>query len=431
MRLHRRPRRKLGTAVRHGQCLTKARRVSTRSRSADRTQSLGAVIGAGASLDGSNVTSPRSSRSSILAGAVCRRDPKPDFADKEIDRVRQTWLAGIAQEKTRPNGVANRVLPPLLYGEGHPYAIPFSGSGDEASIKALEREDLVAFHRDFIRPDNATLIVVGDTTLKEIVPLLEKLCHWQAPEKNARLEVRKAPADEAARVHDRPDRRGAGHILVGQVVNPTGDPKALDFDIANGVLGGEFSSRLNMKLREEKQWAYGAYSYAIGAKGQRPWIASAAVQIDKTADSIRELQSDIAQYASTARPQATRRSPRSSSQRAQPARVVRNRRRGDGCDRRHRALRPSRQLRRDPEGAHRSGGRRRGARRRRHAQARGADLGGGGRSVEDRGAGASAETRRRDRARRGRQDAPLSTARCARSAMLRAHRFIRQQSSRA
>ncbi|MBB5207744.1 M16 family metallopeptidase [Chiayiivirga flava] len=271
---------------------------------ADRTQSLGAVIGAGASLDGSNVyvsaLKPQLDPSLSLFADVIR---KPDFADKEIDRVRQTWLAGIAQEKTRPNGVANRVLPPLLYGKGHPYAIPFSGSGDEASIKALERDDLVAFHRDFIRPDNATLIVVGDTTLKEIVPLLEKhFADWKAPEK-------KLPVIEVAKVELQPkprvfliDQPGAvqANILVGQVVNPTGDPKALDFDIANGVLGGEFSSRLNMKLREEKQWAYGAYSYAIGAKGQRPWIASAAVQIDRTADSIRELQTDIAQFASNA-----------------------------------------------------------------------------------------------------------------------------------
>src|SRR3546814_1652365 len=89
---------------------------------------------------------------------------------KEIDRVRQTWLAGIKQEKSRPNGVALRLLPPLIYGAGHPYAIPFSGSGSEASIAALTRDDLLRYHHDFIRPDNATLIVVGDTTLAQITP---------------------------------------------------------------------------------------------------------------------------------------------------------------------------------------------------------------------------------------------------------------------
>lgn len=273
---------------------------------ADRTQRLGAVIGSGASLDGSNVyvsaLTPQLDASLSLFADVIR---KPDFADKEIDRVRQTWLAGIAQEKTRPNGVANRVLPPLLYGKGHPYAIPFSGSGDEASIKALERDDLVAFHRDFIRPDNATLIVVGDTTLKDIVPLLEKhFADWKAPSKAMpSIDVAKVDLPKANRVFliDQPGAVQA-NILVGQVVNSTSDPKALDFDLANGVLGGEFTSRLNMKLREEKQWAYGAYSYAIGAKGQRPWIASVPVQIDRTDDAIRELQTDIGQFARNEKP---------------------------------------------------------------------------------------------------------------------------------
>ena len=72
------------------------------------------------------------------------------------------------------------MLPPLLYGEGHAYAIPFTGSGTEASIASLTRDDLVAYHRDWVRPENATLVVVGDTTLAEILPLLEKhLGDWK------------------------------------------------------------------------------------------------------------------------------------------------------------------------------------------------------------------------------------------------------------
>src|SRR5690606_40177319 len=84
-----------------------------------------------------------------------------------------TWIANIAQEKARPQTAALRVLPPLLYGEGHPYAMPFTGSGTEASIAALTRDDLVDFHRAQMRPEGATLVVVGDTTLAATVPLLE------------------------------------------------------------------------------------------------------------------------------------------------------------------------------------------------------------------------------------------------------------------
>ena len=268
---------------------------------ADRAQMLGANLGSGASLDGSNVylsalKGQLAPSLDLLADVVLR----PDFADKEIDRVRKAWLAGIAQEKTRPNGVANRLLPPLMYGEGHPYAIPFSGTGDEASITALTRDDLVDFHRDMIRPDNATIVVVGDTTLKEILPLLEqRFGKWKTPRSRLELaEVKPVDLPQSPRVFlvDQPGAVQA-NILVGQVVDSTMDPTVLDFDLANGVLGGKFSSRLNMKLREEKQWAYGAYSFTSAARGQRPWIAYAPVQIDKVAEALVEMKNDIAAFA--------------------------------------------------------------------------------------------------------------------------------------
>ena len=273
---------------------------------ADRAQALGANLGAGASLDGSNVflsalTDKLEPSLDLFADVILR----PDFSDKEIERVRQAWLAGIRQEKTRPNGVANRLLPPLLYGEGHPYAIPFSGTGNEESIASLKRDELVAFHRDIIRPDNATIIVVGDTTLAKVMPMLEaRFGKWKAPRSALKLpKVESVTLPAAPRVFlvDQPGAVQA-NILVGQVVNSTMDPAALDFDLANGVLGGKFTSRLNMKLREEKQWAYGAYSYASGAKGQRPWIAYAAVQIDKTDEAIVEMRNDIAAFATNAQP---------------------------------------------------------------------------------------------------------------------------------
>ena len=273
---------------------------------ADRAQALGANVGAGASLDGSNVylsaLSDKLGPSLDLFADVILR---PDFSDKEIERVRQAWLAGIRQEKTRPNGVANRLLPPLMYGEGHPYAIPFSGTGSEESITSLKRDDLVEFHRDIIRPDNATIIVVGDTTLEQIMPQLEaRFGKWKTPRSRLMLpKVGNVALPDAPRVFlvDQPGAVQA-NILVGQVINSTMDPAALDFDLANGVLGGKFTSRLNMKLREEKQWAYGAYSYASGAKGQRPWIAYAPVQIDKTAEAIVEMRDDITLFATNARP---------------------------------------------------------------------------------------------------------------------------------
>ena len=276
---------------------------------ADRAEGLGANIGSSASLEDSTVylsaiKDQLPASLDLLADVVLR----PDFADKEIERVRTAWIAGIQQEKTRPNGVAMRLLPPLIYGAGHPYAIPLSGTGTEDSIKALTRADLVDFHHDFVRPDNATVIVVGDTDLKTIVPMLEaRFGKWKAPE--AALELTKispVALPEATRVYliDQPGAIQA-NILVGQAVNSTMDPKALDFDLANGVLGGKFSSRLNMKLREEKQWSYGAYSFASASKGQRAWLGFAPVQIDKTAEAITEMSKDIAGFATGTQPVTT------------------------------------------------------------------------------------------------------------------------------
>ncbi|UHQ23612.1 insulinase family protein [Lysobacter sp. 5GHs7-4] len=271
-----------------------------------RKEALGAELGAGANLDSASISlsalKDKLDPSLDLFADVVRR---PRFDAAEIERVRATWLAGIKQEKARPQTAALRVLPPLLYGEGHAYSIPFTGSGTEAAIASLTREDLVAFHRDWLQPDKVRIVVVGDTTLKDIVPRLEQRFGDWKPAANA-------PALPVVATVSRPqaprvflvDQPGAiqSNVYVGEVVPPTGDAGSIDFDFANGVLGGEFSSRLNMNLREDKHWAYGSYSGASYTKGQRPWIASAAVQSDKTAESIKELKREIESFVSAQAP---------------------------------------------------------------------------------------------------------------------------------
>jgi zinc protease len=269
---------------------------------ANRAESLGANVGAGSSLDGGNAylsaLKENLDPSLALFADMLRR---PQFDQAEIDRIKASWIAGIAQEKARPNIVALRVLPPLVYGEGHPYAMPATGSGTEASIAALTRADLVDFHRDRVRPENATLIVVGDTTLEQVVPLLEKhFGDWRGegapPAPPVLAEV---PVPDKPRVFliDQPGAVQA-NIFAAQLVPSTKDAGATVFDIANGVIGGDFTARLNMNLREDKHWSYGARSSASGALGQRPWLASAPVQIDKTAEAMAEMRREIAEFAS-------------------------------------------------------------------------------------------------------------------------------------
>jgi zinc protease len=260
----------------------------------------GAQLGTGTGLDTATIAlsalKERLDPSLALLADVTLR---PGFSEAEIERVRRQWLAGISQEKTRPQSIAYRVLPPLLYGPGHAYAIPFTGSGTAESVAALSREDLVGFHREWLRPDNVRIIVVGATTLAEIVPLLEKhFGRWEAPEAPLpEKNLSAAPRPESPRVFlvDQPGALQA-NIMAGLLVNSTADETALDFDIANGVLGGNFTSRLNMNLREAKGWSYGVGSFALSARGQRPWIVSAPVDIQYTTESILELQREIAAF---------------------------------------------------------------------------------------------------------------------------------------
>ena len=109
----------------------------------------------------------------------------------------------------------------------------------------------------------------------------------------------KVARPEKARVYliDQPGAVQA-NIMAGEVMPSTRDPGAVKLEMSNDVLGGSFTSRLNMNLREDTHWSYGARTMLLGAQGQRPWIAMAPVQIDKTADSIKEMQREFADYGS-------------------------------------------------------------------------------------------------------------------------------------
>ncbi|HSR66160.1 MAG TPA: pitrilysin family protein, partial [Xanthomonadaceae bacterium] len=271
-----------------------------------KVESLGAAMGAGASLDGASVylsALKENLAPSLQLFSTMLRQPR--FDQKDIDRVKAQWIAGIAQEKAQPQTAALRVLPPLLFGGGHPYGVPFTGSGTEQQIGALKRGDLLAYQHAWVRPEHATVIVVGDTTLAEIVPMLDRaLGDWKgegAAQAAVAIPAVARPTRPRVFLIDQPGAVQA-NIFAGELVPSTKDPGAVKFGMANAVIGGMFSSRLNMNLREDKHWAYGAYTFAPGALGQRPWLAFAPVQIDRTADSLKEMQREIGDYASGRRP---------------------------------------------------------------------------------------------------------------------------------
>ncbi|MGF1463033.1 MAG: M16 family metallopeptidase [Maricaulaceae bacterium] len=223
----------------------------------------------------------------------------PGFREEDIERYRARALAQIQQEKSQPQTIAFRILPPLMFGEDHAYGVPLTGSGTPESIQAITREDLVDFHQTWMRPDNMTLLVVGDTTLDEILPLLEDAFgDWKAPKTplpKKNLATVDLPNENQVFLVDQPGSPQSV-ILAGHVGPTKSDYDEIAVNAANTALGGSFNSRINLNLREDKGWSYGSRSFLLDARGQQPWIVSAPVQTDKTIDSIKEIQAELAGY---------------------------------------------------------------------------------------------------------------------------------------
>jgi len=262
-------------------------------RAEDLSATLLSTANADAALIGINALKSRLAPSLDLFADVLLH---PSFPEAELARLKQQRLAAIQQEKSQPVGILTRLYPQLLYGSGHAYSNPRSGNGTEASVSALTRDDLQRFYARWVRPDNAQLLVVGDTTLAEIKPLLEaRLAGWRAP-----ADAKPTKNLDTVALPSKPrvflvNKTGAAQTLVSALLlaPPKSDADDVAVMVANNTLGGLFLSRLNMNLREDKHWSYGASSQLGSARGQRPFLAYAPVQTDKTAESIREIDREL------------------------------------------------------------------------------------------------------------------------------------------
>jgi zinc protease len=203
-------------------------------------------------------------------------------------------IAGIQREKVTPIQMALRVFPKILYGTEHAYGNPLTGSGTELTMASIKRDDLIKFHKTWFKPNNATLIVVGATTMNEIKPKLEKLFKdWKSgdvPKKNiAKVEQQ---SKSTVYIVDKPGAQQS-ILFAGHVSLPKSNPDELAITMMNDALGGAFTSRVNMNLREDKHWSYGASTMFFGARGQRPFFTYASVQTDKTKESMVEVVKEL------------------------------------------------------------------------------------------------------------------------------------------
>ncbi|HUE00086.1 MAG TPA: pitrilysin family protein [Bryobacteraceae bacterium] len=261
----------------------------------DEAASLGAQLRSYSDLDTSTVS---------LSALKSNLDPSldlyadvilhPAFPETDFRRQQKQQIAAIEREKVTPVSMALRVFPGLLYGPQHAYGNPLTGSGTQASVAKLSREDLVKFHETWFKPNHATLIVVGDTTAGELKPKLESLFDgWK--EGNVPVKNIAAVAYQPKPVVYLLDRPGSmqSTILAGEVAPPRNNPDEIGIEAMNDILGGTFGARINMNLREDKHWSYGARTLLWDARGQRPFIVFAPVETDKTKESLAEIDKEL------------------------------------------------------------------------------------------------------------------------------------------
>lgn len=261
----------------------------------ERLQLLGASLNTTSDLDYSyvnlNTLKPSLDPSLDLMADVVLN---PSFPETDFNRLKNQQISQINNEKKNPQTMVMRVMPKYLYGEDHPYGMPLTGTGEEESVQAMTLDDVRGFYGRWLKPNNATIVVTGDITMDELVAKLEKrFGKWGKGDvpKKVIPEVKTANNGKIFLI-DRPESQQT-MIMAGYLTKPYGQMDEAAIEQMNNVLGGDFTSRINMNIREDKHWAYGAGSGIMGTRGQRPFFVFAPVQTDKTKESIQEVTKEV------------------------------------------------------------------------------------------------------------------------------------------
>lgn len=210
---------------------------------------------------------------------------RPSFAASELELLRTQTLSALALERSQPAAIASRTFARALYGE-HPYG----RRPEEASVRSITRDDLVAFHAAHVRPAGALVVVAGALDPLEALALAQSAFGgWEgrAPTPPAPRPAPQRARSEILLVH----RPGSvqSNIVVGNTTWMPTDTRGYALTVANQVLGGSADSRLFTVLREQKGWTYGAYSGVTRSRQMGSFSATAEVRTEVTDSSLVEL----------------------------------------------------------------------------------------------------------------------------------------------
>lgn len=263
---------------------------------ADEVAGLGATLGTATNMDGTTISGRSLAQQfGALLDVLADITLRPAFPEQELERQRASRLAQLVQQRDNPGSVAGKALAASLYGTSHPYG--FTETGTEASIAAITRDDLVAFwERNFV-PGNAVLVVAGDISLDELRPLAEEAFGaWAGDAPVPPVLGDPETTDARVVIADMP---GAAQttLMVGRVGPPRSTEDFEAIAVANLALGGSFASRINLNLREENGYTYGARSVFAFRKGPGPFYVSTAVRTDVTTPAVEEIFSELREVA--------------------------------------------------------------------------------------------------------------------------------------
>jgi zinc protease len=259
----------------------------------ERVERLGTAVDAGADWDASVVSltalTPRFAEAFALLAEVLTQ---PAFPEREVERLKGERLAELLQLRAEPRGLADEMFMRALYAPSSRYARPDGGS--EGAVAALTRDDVVAFHAARYRPAATTLVFAGDITVDDAERLAARTLGAWAGDAPPPATIDDAPAVRARRVQlvvkgDAPQ----SELRVGHVGVPRRHPDYFPITVMNAILGGLFNSRVNMNLREEHAYTYGAHSGFDWRVGAGPFGVWTAVKSDVTDAAAREVLKEI------------------------------------------------------------------------------------------------------------------------------------------
>jgi zinc protease len=261
---------------------------------ADAVDFLGADLGATSTFDSTAVrlhvpVSRLSEALPIMADVALR----PTFPSEELERLRQQRLTALLQARDDPAAIVAQAFPRALFGSSHRYGTTIGGTAE--TIKILTVDDLRTQYAAVFQPATSALIVVGDVVPEKVLPLLEtSFGSWrsQASATSPALPAVEQPAQRQVYLVDKPGAPQT-QIRIGMVGVARSTPDYFPIQVMNTLLGGSFTSRLNMNLREKNGYTYGASSAFDMRKSAGPVFAAAAVQTDKTSEALKEFFNEL------------------------------------------------------------------------------------------------------------------------------------------